>query len=86
MKGAVAGCSFATTFIGAFAPDAVDPIPVLPRCDLDIYIDDSGVSASGPRHRAIADIVSSSRALRAAVADMLGCSLALSKVWAVSSS
>eukprot|EP00959_Pyramimonas_sp_CCMP1952_P083758 1751358-Pyramimonas_sp.AAC.1 len=59
--------------------DAFDTIPVSPSSELDIYIDDSGVSAYGPKSVVVLSIVRASTALHAAIALMLGCSLALDK-------
>eukprot|EP00959_Pyramimonas_sp_CCMP1952_P351524 7365051-Pyramimonas_sp.AAC.1 len=84
-RGVVAGCSFATTFIRVFGLDAFDSIPVAPRLELDIYIDDCGLSASGSRSNVIQAIVSGSVALRTAITNMLGCSLALDRVCTVAS-
>ena len=56
-KGVVAGCSMATTFIRVDCQDGYDSLPMRPHLDLDVYVDDQGITCTGPHSVVLRSIV-----------------------------
>eukprot|EP00959_Pyramimonas_sp_CCMP1952_P284010 5936614-Pyramimonas_sp.AAC.1 len=61
-------------------------MPVRPRLNLDVYIDDQSLSCSGPHRSVVDSIVEGAKPLRGIVESCFGCSLALDKTAVVASS
>eukprot|EP00959_Pyramimonas_sp_CCMP1952_P088024 1841831-Pyramimonas_sp.AAC.1 len=77
LRGIVAGCTFATSLIRAFALEGFDPIPRGP--DFDVYVDDLSLSATGKPSCVLKLLVSGARALHSAITTNLKCKLAMDK-------
>eukprot|EP00959_Pyramimonas_sp_CCMP1952_P170768 3568561-Pyramimonas_sp.AAC.1 len=77
LRGVIAGCSMAATFIRAFCQGGRDSLPTQPSLDLGVYIDDQGVSCTGPSRGVIRYVVDGAKALHSVVESCFGCSLAL---------
>ena len=83
-KGAVAGCSMATTFVRVYTMDAYDAVPrgILRFAS---YIDDAVLVASGTRRHVLSALLDGAVALHHAATKELGSSIALDKVGMISS-
>ncbi len=86
-RGVIAGCSFATTFVKLFYLDTFDKLSKgLPSgTNLDVFIDDIAITAEGPKRQVAANITEAHAAMRRAVTQDLGCTLAAQKAAIVAS-
>eukprot|EP00959_Pyramimonas_sp_CCMP1952_P164953 3448061-Pyramimonas_sp.AAC.1 len=57
----------ATAFIRVLCQDGYDSLPSIPRLDLDVYIDDQGLSCTGQHRTVVKSIVEGAKALHAIV-------------------
>jgi hypothetical protein len=87
-RGIIAGCSFATTLVKLFYLDTLDRVAAkLPEgTNIDIFIDDIAVTAVGPRRLVAARVAAAHAAVRKAVTEDLGCTLAAQKAAIIASS
>eukprot|EP00959_Pyramimonas_sp_CCMP1952_P107202 2241360-Pyramimonas_sp.AAC.1 len=69
----------ATTLIRVYCMEGYDSIPLSPSASLDAYIDDQGLSSTGPLKVVIDSIVRGAQALDSVVQDVFGCPFALEK-------
>eukprot|EP00959_Pyramimonas_sp_CCMP1952_P296478 6202218-Pyramimonas_sp.AAC.1 len=76
----------ATTLIRVHCAEGYDSIPLPMGTDLDVYIDDQGLSATGKSRFVVSSIVSGAKVLDQAAQQEFGCSFALDKTALVASS
>eukprot|EP00959_Pyramimonas_sp_CCMP1952_P163389 3415893-Pyramimonas_sp.AAC.1 len=69
----------ATTLIRVYCAEGYDSIPLPMGTELDVYIDDQGLSATGKSRFVVTSIVAGARVLDQVVQQEFGCSLALDK-------
>ncbi len=87
-RGVIAGCSFATTLVKLFYLSSLDKVAAsLPSgTNVDMYIDDIAVTAEGPKQEVVAKVVEAHAAIREAMTNELGCTLAAHKAAIIASS
>eukprot|EP00959_Pyramimonas_sp_CCMP1952_P319735 6690239-Pyramimonas_sp.AAC.1 len=69
----------ATTLIRVYCAEGYDAMPLPMGTDLDVYIDDQGLSATGKSRFVVSSIVVGARVLDKVVHQEFGCSFALDK-------